>query len=168
MSNEIILRKVIKTDKDIRQKFIERRKELGITQKQLATLAQTDQAEISRFEHGKDVLLSTFVKYIGALGQAPDWRKATKAIMTQKPAGIGIGYTTGTVTWGEVEPGESRMQYVIFEDVFDEKPDIKLEILSGYNNVYITDKVTREGFYLAVKNVQDIPQTIAIQWSAEK
>lgn len=168
MSNEIILRKVIKTDKDIRQKFIEKRLKLGVSQKTLAQLAHTDQANISRFEHGKNINLDTFEHYVNALGQTIDWKKMTQPVMTQKPAGIGISYIEGTITWGEIMPGDSRITYVTFEEPFDKAPTVSLQFESGFNNLLLASNITRTGFYVCIKNIMDTPQAMAISWTASR
>ena len=55
-------------DELVRMTLQELRKDLGLTQEQLATVMDLSQPELSRVERGKNPLLATLRRYVEALG----------------------------------------------------------------------------------------------------
>jgi len=66
-----------KRRKELVDGLVARRRELGLSQTEVAALMRTSQSAVARFEAGNaDVRLSTLERYALALDQHLDWRRA--------------------------------------------------------------------------------------------
>lgn len=62
--------------RELARQLADRRRDVGLTQAELASRMHTSQGQVTRFESGADTRLSTVARYAAAVGMKVEWSLA--------------------------------------------------------------------------------------------
>ena len=156
-------------DDDIGTTFRKLRHKAGITQKEVAEAAGTDDAYVCRVETGKrkNMNISTLSRMFGALGLGIAVIKKNDVSTINDDNGVGTGFESGTIAAGVMGPMTSKIVEVKYNEEFENEPALKVGNVTGDGTKLMVAKHNKKGFVASIVNYSDKPQTVTAKWTAE-